>query len=204
MIKGSFINRHKIHTLLEDLDLSSYDLKNAIGAHQGRAWGMSEEAPEEAIFQKIYQHINSEMKLCDFFYKGDLFRIHVPASTLASKINPEIEFRSGPISDDGSCKVLPITRYEDTLRGFSKSYDFTLSKYYKIQQDEKAVFLYCNTGNMCGIDINFLSRNIGCLNSRFEYENEVLFPVQKEYIIEEYVCTPTEFKIKMNKYFATN
>ena len=76
MIKDLFYNRYKVHALLKDLDLTSYDLKNAICDHQGLAWGMNislEETPEEIIFRKIYQYINSGIEYHDFFYKGDLF-----------------------------------------------------------------------------------------------------------------------------------
>lgn len=126
--------------------------------------------------QALFEITNSGISEEDFFYKGDIYRVHVACCSGNKK--------------DG--KILPETRYSDTPVSFSKSYDFTRSVYRMVKPTEKVKIIHANTGDMYGIDVNrFLCRFSG-LNPNVEQEYEVLFPLTEKYVVKEYNCTPNQ------------
>lgn len=173
-------------------------LISEICTRQNCAWnnGRINDCEDFPLIQKLFQYINSGIPKEDFFYQGPIYRIHTSYSTLKEYVDTDKEFITSKVWSDGSCRVLPCTEETEKLCAFSKSFDFT--KFDKVINDEMAIFLSCNTGNLYGIDINVLLDKFGVLN-RFEKEQEVLFPIQNEFIIKEYKCTPNKFNYYMRK-----
>ena len=78
---------------------------------------------------KLFKYINSGISIDDYFYNGPIYRIHCQHVTLAEAINPEEEYIIGEICPDGSCSVLPKTKYTNKLCSFSADYDFTKNRF---------------------------------------------------------------------------
>ena len=157
--------------------------------------GRISEYKEYPSLHKLFQIINSGIPKEDFFYQGDLFRIHTGYVKLKENVEPSRERIIGKVRSDGSCRVLPITEYPDTLAAFSKRYDFTdRNIYYKVYPCEKAILIHSNTGSLYGIDVNVLKERFGVGHDRYSGEQEVLFPLLREYVVKEYNCTPNRFK----------
>lgn len=103
--------------------------------------------------QKLFNLINCGITE-DFFYKGNLFRLHSSFSTFCINVNPQRERLFGKIFSDGSCRALPITEYSHKLVAYSKSFDFTNTNvFYKMCPTEKAILLHINTQALFGIDV---------------------------------------------------
>lgn len=159
--------------------------------------GRINESYEFPEIERLYQIINSGIEKEDFFYNGDLFRIHSRYTTTTDELDSDRERIIGNICRDNSCSVLPITEYSSRPVAFCKSYDFTDKKiFYHVISSEKAVMFHANTQGLYGIDVCKLLKRFG-YESRFEGEQEVLFPLMKEYVIKEYECTPNQFKYYM-------
>lgn len=184
--------------MLPNIPINTQLLINEIHERQNCAWnnGRINDYKDFPSLQKLFQYINSGIPKEDFFYQGPIYRIHTSYSTSKKHMDAEKEFIAGKVWSDGSCRVLPYTEETEKLCAFSKSFDFT--KFDKVIDDETAIFLFCNTGNLYGIDINVLLDRLGASN-RFEKEREVLFPIQNEFVIKEYKCTPNKFNYYMRK-----
>ena len=171
-----------------------------IHKRQGRPWndGRINDYEEFPLLQQLFQYINSGIPQEDFFYQGPIYRIHTPYIKLTKDINKKKEFIAGPICLDGSCRVLPYTEETNKVCAFSKSFDFTSDAFSNVYDDEMAIFLFCNTNSLYGIDVCILLDKLGEPN-RLNGEQEVLFPIQREFIIKEYQCYPNQFKEYIDK-----
>lgn len=169
---------------------------------QQAAWnnGRINDYNDYPTLQKLFDLINSGIPEEDFFYKGDLFRLHTPFFTCSTNVDPQRERIIGKICSDDSCRALPITEYSHKLVAYSKDLDFTNTKvFYKVYPTEKAILLHINTQSLYGIDVNKLLNQYG-ENSSFEKEHEVLFPLQEKFVIKEYSGTPNKFKYYLRNY----
>ena len=140
-------------------------------------------------FEK-YKYINDLFEIintlncekADWFYQGTLYRVHIKKNNI---------------------------KYLDDCVAFSKKGDFWNRKiWYKIPSNEICTIIKVDTKDKFGIDVNeFYKSYLGkekynsneFYNNRFENENEVLFPLKKEYIETIYKTTPLKFKEIINK-----
>lgn len=129
-----------------------------------------------SILDSLLSYMNSGIPVEDYFYRGDIYRIHCRSN------KPPFD--------------LPVTKYTDKISCFSKSYDFTRDCYYKVCSIDKSILFHANTGLMYGLDVTAFLNKFGIMN-HYEDEEEVLFPFSKKYIIKEYKCTPNQFKYYM-------
>lgn len=90
---------------------------------------------------KLFEIINSGIPEEDFFYKGDLFRIHHYKAIDKDEYNPFAHDVLGRFSDGQLC-VVSGTRYDGKLSSFSKSYDFTSHVWYRVEQSCPSRFIY--------------------------------------------------------------
>lgn len=145
--------------------------------------------------QRLFEMMNSGIPKEVFFYQGDIYRLHSPYVTTTEWIDPQKERIISKVCSDGSCSVLPITEYSDTLVAFSKSYDFTDYRiYYKVAASQRSILIHINTKKLYGIDVNALLNRFGVDQWRYEGEQEILFPLLQEYVVKEYDGTPNKFK----------
>lgn len=144
------------------------------------------------LLQEMFLYMNSGIPMEDYFYIGDLFRIHSRYITIVSEVDSEKE-RVISKSSDGSCSVLPITEYSNNLVAFSKDHDFTRNCFYKVNPTETAIMIHAYTMDLFGLDINAFLNQYGFRNELYEEEKEVLFPLMSKYVIKEYTCTPRQF-----------
>lgn len=176
------------------IKINAEDLLNEISQRQNAPWnGYISTCRNFPLLQKLFEIINSGIPKEDFFYSGDLFRIHCPYSGYAIDIDEEKEYRASEICRDGSCSIQRYLQFSDQVTSFSKSPDFTSSKWYKVYNTEKSTFIHVNTKELYGIDINVLQARFN-IETRFAYEQEVLFPLKKDFIVKEYHCTPNQMK----------
>ena len=160
---------------------------------------------EYPALQELFSIINSGIPREDFFYQGNLFRLHTPYIGIADDIDSTQEEVVSKICDDGSCSIHPKTRYSNAIVAFSKNFDFTDNKiYYKVAASMPAILIHVNTRNHYGIDVNKLMERFGCKIERYEREQEVLFPLQKEFVVKEYKETPNKFRYYLRRYTALN
>lgn len=154
---------------------------------------------EYPTLQKLFNLINSGIPTEDFFYKGDLFRLHTQYTALSAYIDPQREQIIGKIESDGSCSALPITEYTPKLVAYSKTPDFTNRTIFnKVCPKEKAILLHVNTQSHYGIDVNKFLNRYG-VDTCYEKEQEVMFPLEKAFVIKEYHGTPNKFKYFLRK-----
>lgn len=173
-----------------------------IAKRQGAPWnnGRINDHHQFPNLQKLMEIINSGIPKEDFFYQGDLFRLHTSHGSLEEWVNPEKEQIIGKVCSDGSCSVLPFTEYSDKVVAFSKSCDFTNRKvFYKVCGSESAILIHLNTGCYYGIDVNCLQQRFD-ISTRYAGEQEVLFPLFEECVIKEYHGTPNKFKYYLRKF----
>ena len=161
--------------------------------------GRINEYKEYPTLQKLFDLINSGIPKEDFFYQGDLYRLHTPCDTLSTYVDPQRERIIGKICSDDSCRVLPLTEYSYKLVAYSKAFNFTdATIFYKVYPNENATLLHINTQSLFGIDVNKLLNRYGKV-TRYEKEQEVLFPLEETFVIKEYNGTPNKFKYYLRK-----
>ena len=173
-----------------------------IKRRQGAPWndGRINDYCDFPYIDKLLKIVNSGIPEEEFFYKGDLFRIHTQYSTDKSKITLSKERIISRVQPDGSCGVLPVTEYSEKPVAFSKSPDFTDPKIFnKVIPDEKAVIIHANTKSYYGIDVNKLQERFD-IQTRFSGEQEVLFPLLREFVVREYYTTPNKAKYYLRHY----
>jgi hypothetical protein len=171
-------------------------LISIIHERQGLPWGYAKLIEwKDDFLKKVFSDMNNGViSLQPWFYRGDLYRIHTPHSGLAENIDENIERIVSEICDDGSCSILPYTQYTTSLVAFTKLHDFTDNAFNKVY-DQMSTCIQVNTGELYGIDVNALYDFLGIEKfPPYEQEQEVMFPLLKEYVIQEHVCTPLEFK----------
>lgn len=110
-------------------------------------------------------------------YRGDIYRImRVPR-------------RTSPFSKMTSRWI----DWHGMVASWSKSCNFTTG-YNHVNPDSKYCFLHASTGDAFGIDVNGLRANLGIENQYTSQENEVIFPMNKKYVVHVYRnLTPREF-----------
>ena len=188
-----------------NIPLCAEQIINEINQRQQAPWncGRINEDNEFPNLNALFKIINSGITREDFFYQGDLFRIHSPYTGLYTRINPQKEIIISKPCRDGSCHILERTEYDSKLVAFSKSCDFTdFNVYYKVEPEQKAFILHFNTHELFGIDVNAFLKRYDKLYShnRYKKEQEVLFPLSEEYLVKEYFCTPNQFKYYMRRF----
>lgn len=163
---------------------------------QGMPWnngGMSND--KFPAIEEFFKYINSGIPKEDYFYSGDLFRLHTPYTTFDKWIHPEEGEILGVASLDHSCRFLPKTIYNGRVVAFSKNCDFTNRAIFpKVHSNETARLIHINTKDLYGIDVNKFMDLFGHKLELYEKEEEVLFPLNKEYVVKEYKGTPNKFK----------
>lgn len=162
--------------------------------------GNINEKREFPRLRELFRIINSGIPKEDFFYKGDLFRIHPSRDGLYGCIDLDRYRIVSGICDDGSCWISPITQYTDKLVSYSKSPDYTTPVWYKVWPRVQNLFLHVQTGGLYGIDVNALFARFGFYNEKFLGEQEVLFPLFQENVVKEYLCTPAQMKYYFRKF----
>lgn len=180
----------------KNIPVSVVKVVNEIMTRQGMPWnGRISEYHSFPTLQELFQIVNSGIPKEDFFYQGDIYRLHSPFVTTTEWVDPEKERIISKVRSDGSCSVLPMTKYSDKLVAFSKSYDFTDQRiYYKVAPSQRSILIHINTKKLYGIDVNVLLNRFGIDQRRYEGEQEILFPLLREYVVKEYDGTPNKFK----------
>lgn len=180
-----------------DVDL----LLDEIKVRQGLSWddGRINDYRKFNNLKKLFAIINSGIPKENFFFSGDLFRLHTQSVGHIKDFDCNKGQIVGRVYQDGSCSVLPFTEYNKELVAFSKSFDFTDRHiYYKVYGDDRSILLHFNTKNKYGIDVNAFQARYG-ITTRYKYEQEVLFPLEQEYLVKEYKGTPNKFKYYLRK-----
>lgn len=122
-------------------------------------------------------------------YNGDIFRVIDKAYVWPKKLAKEPKRRT------------PRIKWHGMVASWSSSFDFTKG-YNHISKNAKYTFLHSNTGQSVGIDVNKFSSYLDCYNSNLSQENEIIFPMEKNYSVKIYRnFTAEEFKQKMQKVF---
>ena len=89
---------------------------------------------------------------------------------------------------------MPEIKWHGMIASWSSSYDFTTG-FNHIHPDAKYTIIHANTGDSVGIDANKLGDYVGGYNPHTVGENEVIFPMKKEFVVKVYEeITPNEFK----------
>ena len=152
---------------------------------------------------KLFKIMNSGIPEEDFFFRGDIFRIHSCKTACLDSLDMgrcPCEIISS--CSDGSCSILLDTQYTLYPVSFSKNPDFTRisenggNVFYKVIPNKVARIIHVNTGSKYGIDVNAFLQRYGYRDQYFD-EEEVLFPIDKNYVVHEYKTTPN----KMRYYF---
>lgn len=185
----------------KNIEINIDDVKNEILDRQGRSWNrevISENYTYNSL-NNLFKIINSGIPKEDFMYVGDLYRIHSPYTSLYSCVDKEKEIVIGNICCDGSCHILRNTFYTNKVVSYSKCYDFTRDVFYHICPSQQSIIIHSNTKDLYGIDINVLLKRFNIFNDKFVEEQEVLFPLLKDYVVKEYKCTPNQLNFYMKK-----
>lgn len=96
--------------------------------------------------------------------------------------------------DDEPHTEMPEIKWHGMIASWSSSYDFTTG-FNHIYPDAKYTIIHANTGDSVGIDANKLGDYVGGYNPHTVGENEVIFPMKKEFVVKVYKeITPNEFK----------
>ena len=185
----------------KNIPINASRVLEEIQQRQGAPWndGRINDYSDFPHLVQLYRIIKSGIPEEDFFYKGDLFRIHTAYVGLAKDIDPDKERIISKVRSDGSCSILPLTDFSEELVAFNKSPDFT--NFNKVIPDEKAVLIHVNTKSYYGIDVNKLQKRFG-IQTHFYGEQEVLFPLLREFVVKEYLTTPNKAKYYLRKYLG--
>lgn len=118
-------------------------------------------------------------------YQGDIFRV-IDKSIVYPK-------EGEPYSR------MPKICWHGMVASWSSSFDFTVG-FNHMLPESKYTIIHANTGESAGIDTNKLGEHLGYYVSYTESENEIIFPMKKEFVIEVYEdITLTEFKVRMEE-----
>ena len=120
-------------------------------------------------------------------YQGNIYRVIDKAYVYPKDENKEPYRR------------MPSIKWHGMIASWSSSYDFTTG-FNHIYPNEKYTIIHANTGNSAGIDVNKFSEYLECYNVHTACENEIIFPMKKEFVVNVYKnITPTEFKELMER-----
>lgn len=113
-------------------------------------------------------------------YQGDIYRVIDKALVYPKKGEPYYR--------------MPSIKWHGMIASWSSSFDFTTG-FNHMHADSKYTIIHANTGISAGIDANKFGEYLGCYNPYTEGENEVIFPMKKEFVVNIYKdMTLTEFK----------
>ncbi len=131
-------------------------------------WGMREMPEYEAFASK-------------WVYQGDIYRV----------IGEAYVYDDG---DDEPHMEMPEIKWHGMVASWSSSFDFTMN-FNHMYADSKYTIIHANTGDSAGIDANKFGKYLGCYSPYTEGENEVIFPMKKEFVVNVYKdITPKAFK----------
>lgn len=118
-------------------------------------------------------------------YHGDVYRVLDKVNVYPKNAEPY--------------RRVPAIKWHGMIASWSSSYDFTTG-FNHIYSDAKYTIIHGNTRNSAGIDVNKFSEYLGCYNQYTACENEIIFPMKKEFVVDVYKnITPTEFKKLMER-----
>lgn len=134
-------------------------------------------------------YINSIHGYLDFCskweYHGDIYRVIDKAYVCPKNREPYMR--------------MPSIKWHGMIASWSSSYDFTKG-FNKIGANTKYTIIHANTGNSAGIDVNKFSQYLRCYNQYTACENEIIFPMKKDFVVRVYKnITPIEFKELMER-----
>lgn len=182
--------------IAKDIPLKAKDVADEIFKRQGMPFndGRTNDYEDFPNIQELFKIINSGVKKQPWMYQGRLYRIHSAHPTtpyLVDKIKEEIIEEI----NDNECVVLPYTEYSEKLVAFSKNDDFTRKGLFnhKLDTERIAVIICADTKKYYGIDVNEFCKHFKNYKKQFANEEEVLFPLLKEFVTDEFKCTPEEF-----------
>lgn len=117
-------------------------------------------------------------------YRGDVFRVLDKAYVYRKDLEePYLK--------------MPAIKWHGMIASWSESYDFTTG-FNKIYNDLPYTIIHANTKESVGIDVNKLGEYLGCFNQYTADENEVIFPMKKDFVVKVYKnITPNDFKKMM-------
>ena len=114
-------------------------------------------------------------------YQGDIFRVLDKAYVF-------------PKNSGKPYLRTPAIKWHGMIASWSKSYDFTTG-FNHIYADAPYTIIHANTNESAGIDANRLGNYLNCFNPLTADENEVIFPMKKEFVVKVYKdITPLDFK----------
>lgn len=122
-------------------------------------WGMREMPEYEAFASK-------------WVYQGDIYRV----------IGEAYVYNDG---DDEPHMEMPEIKWHGMVASWSSSFDFT-TNFNHMYADSKYTIIHANTGDSAGIDANKFGKYLGCCSPYTEGENEVIFPMKKEFVVNVY------------------
>lgn len=104
-------------------------------------------------------------------YQGDIYRVLDKAWVYPKNGEPYLR--------------TPAIKWHGMVASWSSSFDFT-SNFNHMYADSKYTIIHANTGKSAGIDVNKFSRYLRCFNPYTKGENEVIFPMKKEFVVDVY------------------
>lgn len=84
-------------------------------------------------------------------------------------------------------------RYHKKISSWTKSVD-AFDKFNHLHKDSKYTFLIANTNDYYGFDVNAYNDYFNQGNKHIQHEEEVIFPMDKKYVIDVFYGTLDEFK----------
>lgn len=138
---------------------------------------MRDESIESGLMER-------EVDLAEFTslweYQGDIYRVLDKAWVCPKNREPY--------------RRTPAIKWHGMIASWSSSFDFTIN-FNHMHENSKYTIIHANTGRSAGIDANKFGNYLGLYNSYTTEENEIIFPMKKEFVVEVYKgITPTDFK----------
>ena len=100
------------------------------------------------------------------------------------------------------CRVMDVLPddiiYHNKISSWTKSVD-SFYKMNNLCKTEKYTFLIANTNDMYGFDVNNYNDYFNQGNQHIQHEEEVIFPMDKKYIIDVFYGTLDEFKAHVKR-----
>lgn len=123
---------------------------------------------------------------CNWEYQGNIYRL-----LDKSYVYPR---------NRDSYRRAPQIKWHGMIASWSSSYDFTKG-FNHINADERYTIIHANTKTSAGIDANKFGKYLGCYNPYTAGENEIIFPMNNQFIKKVYRnITPNEFITIMKEY----
>lgn len=138
-------------------------------------------ARDEFLKTGIYSILDGYAEFASHWeYHGDIYRVLDKAYVYPKNGEPYLR--------------MPIIKWHGMVASWSSSYDFTTG-FNHIYSDALYTIIRANTGNSVGVDVNKLTSYLNGYNLYTKDEEEVIFPMKKEFVVKVYKhITPNEFK----------